>query len=374
MKRSVLAALCALTVALAAVPAGASGPATALAPLHQAHGETAAGEYLVVLERGRSAAAVARAVGVTPGHVYEHALDGFAATLTGAQLARVRANPDVAHVEPNHVATVANFVQHQAPWGLDRTDQTTLPLDGLYHWAGNAGNVNAYVFDTGIQTGHIEFTSRAGVFLDVFGGNGQDCHGHGTHVAGTIGAFTYGVAKTVKLWSVRVLNCTGSGTYAGIISAVDTVAAKHTAPAVAIMAFGGPYSAALNAAVTNLVQSGVFVTAAAGNSGSNACNYSPGSAAGVMTVGATNSSDVRPGWSNSGNCVDVWAPGAGITSTWIGGGINAINGTSMAAAHVTGVGALVHTIGGNPFTWITANATTAIDPNGPYPLLYKSNL
>ena len=199
----------------------------------------------------------------------------------------------------------------------------------------------AYIIDTGIYTSHSQFGGRASNVYDALGGNGQDCHGHGTHVAGTVGASTYGVAKAVRLRGLRVLDCSGSGTTSGIIAAVDWVRVNRVNPAVANMCLGGGYSSALNTAVTNLHNSGVFVAVAAGNTNANACNYSPASAADRGERGVEHLDRREVSFSNYGSCVDLYAPGSSITSTWLNGGTNTISGTSMASPHVAGVGGAV---------------------------------
>jgi subtilisin family serine protease len=243
--------------------------------------------------------------------------------------------------------------------------------------------VRAYILDSGIQTNHPQFGNRALAMYDAFGGNGQDCNGHGTHVAGTIGGSTSGVAKGVMLRGVRVLDCNGSGSWSGIIAGVNWVASNHIKPAVANMSLGGGYSSAVNTAVTNLVNSGVFVAVAAGNSNANACNYSPASAPGTFTSAASDKFDTRASFSNYGGCVDGYAPGVGIQSTWIGSGTNTINGTSMASPHTAGVAALYKANYGDAsastiISWITANATANVinsNPAGtPNRLLYKGGL
>jgi len=243
--------------------------------------------------------------------------------------------------------------------------------------------VYAYIIDTGIQTSHSQFGGRASNVYDAFGGNGQDCNGHGTHVAGTVGSSTYGIAKAVRLRGLRVLNCSGSGSTSGIIAAIDWLRANYTAPAVANMSLGGGYSAALNTAVTNLSNAGVFMAVAAGNENQNACNVSPASASGVATVAASTSTDAKASYSNYGSCVELYAPGSSITSTWLSGGTRSISGTSMASPHVAGVAALYKGANGNAssstiLSWLINNATANVISGNitgtPNRLLYKSSL
>ncbi len=227
---------------------------------------------------------------------------------------------------------------------MDRIDQQLLPLNNTYNYNNDGGGVSAYVIDTGIRITHTEFGGRATHGFDAVndGYNGNDCHGHGTHVAGTIGGTNYGVAKNVQLIAVRVLNCSGSGTTSGVIAGIDWVTINAVRPAVANMSLGGSISSALDSAVTNSINSGVSYAIAAGNSSQNACNFSPARVPAAITVGATNNSDSRPSWSNYGKCLDLFAPGVSITSAWIGSdtATNTISGTSMATPHAAGVAAL----------------------------------
>jgi subtilisin family serine protease len=245
--------------------------------------------------------------------------------------------------------------------------------------------VTVYVIDTGILTSHTQFGGRAAVAYDALGGNGQDCNGHGTHVAGTVGGSTYGIAKGVALRAVRVLNCSGSGTNSGVIAGMDWVRTNHVSRSVANMSLGGGYSSSVNTAATNLVNSGVFLAVAAGNSNADACNYSPASASGTCTVAATTSSDARASYSNYGSCVDIYAPGSSITSAWYTSttAINTISGTSMASPHVAGVGALYKATYGDAsastiISWLKSNATANVVSGNvgstPNQLLYKSSL
>ncbi len=198
------------------------------------------------------------------------------------------------------------------------------------------------MIDTGIRTTHTQFGGRASNVFDAFGGSGADCNGHGTHVSGTIGGSTYGVAKSVMLRGVRVLDCNGSGSNSGVIAGVDWVTNNHINPAVANMSLGGGASSALDTAVNNLANSGVPIAVAAGNSNTNACNSSPARAANAITVGSTTTTDARSSFSNFGTCLDIFAPGSGILSSYASSdtATATLSGTSMASPHVAGVAAL----------------------------------
>jgi hypothetical protein len=356
----------------------AEAPGQSQAPLLKAEsGGGIPDAYLVKVKEGVDARAVAAVAGVTPRYVYA-VVNGFAATLNEGQLTALRANPGVEYVEEDQWVE-AHTTQSSAPWGLDRIDQRALPLSGTYNYTSTASSVTAYIIDTGLQTNHPEFGMRATSVYDAFGGTGADCNGHGTYVGGIVGSITYGVAKGVRLRGVRVLDCNGSGTISGIIAGVDWVRTNHVKPAVATLSLGGGFSSSLNTAVNNLASAGVFISVAAGNSGSDACNYSPASAASATTVGAMGSNDCPLSSSNYGSCVDLYAPGGSITSTWIGGTTTTLNGTSSAAAFVCGVGALYKAAYGDAASstvdsWLKTNATTVYCGTTPYKLLYKSTL
>jgi subtilisin family serine protease len=277
-------------------------------------------------------------------HLYKSALKGFAIDdLSDEAVALLAADPRVTLVEADQVMT-AIATQSGATWGLDRVDQRPLPLDGSYTYATDGTGVTVYIIDTGINFGHSDFGGRAvkGTDAVTSGGSAADCNGHGTHVAGTVGGTTYGLAKKASLVAVRVLDCGGSGSTSGVVAGIDWVTANKALPAAANMSLGGGYSATLNAAVARSVAAGVTYAIAAGNSGANACNYSPASEPSAITVGATASNDGFASWSNRGSCVDVNAPGVSITSDWIGStsATNTISGTSMATPHVAGAAAL----------------------------------
>ena len=330
-------------------------------------GEVIPGQYIVVFNDDVSdvpglARALAAQAGSSPRYTYTSAIKGFAAAMSAQAAAALARNPNVSYVEQDQVMR-ASTDQFGATWGLDRINQRYLPLDGKYSYTYTGSTVRAYIIDTGVDAGHAEFEGRASNVYDAFGGNGNDCNGHGTHVAGTVGGKTYGVAKKAMIRGVRVLDCAGSGSTSGIIAAVDWIRVNRINPAVANMSLGGGFSSSLNTAVNNLANSGVFVAVAAGNSNADACNSSPSSAASVYTVASSTSSDAKSSFSNWGGCVDIYAPGSSIKSAWIGSGTtetNTISGTSMASPHVAGASALIkHRYGDIASTTVRDHLNTA---------------
>lgn len=325
-----------------------------------------------------------RVKGVKVSRVFEHALKGMAVELTAQEAAALAADPMVASVEPDAVVHL-DATQTGATWGIDRSDQRSLPLSGSYtHPDSGGAGVKAYVIDTGIRATHSEFAGRvaAGYTAVIDGFGTDDCNGHGTHVAGTIGGRTYGIAKQVTIVPVRVLDCFGSGTLSGVIAGIDWVTANNNgAPAVANMSLGAATSPTVDAAVERLVAAGVTAAVAAGNSNVDACATSPARTPSAITVGATDSTDARATYSNFGPCVDIFAPGTGITSSWIDAdtATNVISGTSMATPHVAGAAALI--VAANPgitpanvAASMMANATPGVVANpgtgSPNRLLY----
>ncbi len=278
------------------------------------------------------------------GFVYANAIQGFAVTLpdTAAEafLQAMENNPLVDRVEVDQPITVSQTTQTNATWGLDRSDQRGLPLSGSYSYTDSGSAVRAYVVDTGILAGHSDFGGRvSGGYTAIADGYGtSDCNGHGTHVAGTIGAATWGIAKAAALVPVRVLDCVGSGSLSTVLAGLDWIVANALKPAVVNMSLGGGASSTLDSAVAKLVANGISVVVAAGNDNADACRYSPAREPSAITVGATSSNDSRAGYSNFGTCLDVFAPGSSIKSTWYTSttATNTISGTSMAAPHVAG--------------------------------------
>lgn len=349
----------AMIITMVAPPATAA-PATA--EIRNAGSATAvADSYIVVLEDStvgapagsrqpavqRTADSLAERFGGTIGHVYRDALHGFEIQLSEQAAHRLAADPAVAYVEQNQVTpTIASGVQPNPPsWGLDRIDQRHLPLDNQYAYPNTAPNVHAYLVDTGIRGTHLDFGGRVTGGVDLVDGAlpADDCNGHGTHLAGTVGGTDHGVAKAVQLHPVRVFGCTGSGTQATVIAGVDWITGNAVRPAVALMGLGGAASPSLDAAVTNSIASGITYAVASGSSNGNACNYSPARIPAALTAAGTTPTDTRMTSNNHGPCLDLHAPGSGITSTWYTSNTATatISGSSMAAAHVAGCAALV---------------------------------
>lgn len=317
------------------------------------------GQYIVVLKdsvaslssetssRAPRVADVAQRVagdhGMRVHMAYNTVLRGFVVNADDKALAKLLLDNRVAYVEEDSIIQ-ATATQTGATWGIDRVDQRDLPLNSSYTYNTTAAGVHAYIIDTGVLGSHSQFTGRMGNGYTAIsdGGGTTDCNGHGTHVAGTVGGSTYGVAKGVTIHPVRVLGCNGSGSNSGVIAGMDWVASNRVKPAVANMSLGGGADTATDTAIANMVNAGVTVVVAAGNDNANACNYSPARAASAITVGSTTSTDARSSFSNFGTCVDIFGPGSSITSSWYTSttATNTISGTSMASPHVAGVAAL----------------------------------
>ncbi|MEP7344656.1 MAG: S8 family peptidase [Gemmatimonadaceae bacterium] len=315
-------------------------------------GQIVPDQYVIVLKGNVSdvsanARRIAREHGARIGFIYEAALKGFSARMPAAAAARLARDPMVDYVEPDRVVTTQT-TQFGPPWGLDRIDQVNLPLNGTFNYLRQGTGVRIYIIDTGVRITHQQLRNTAGISRAQYSWDfvdndpiASDCNGHGTHVAGTAAGRTYGVAKNAYIRAVRVLNCAGSGTFAGVIAGVNWVTANHISPAVANMSLGGGFYAPLNAAVANSIASGVTYAVAAGNSSANACSFSPSSVGTALSVMASASNDTRAGFSNFGGCTDLYAPGVNILSSWWTSDVATavLNGTSMASPHVAGVAA-----------------------------------
>ncbi|MEO7137521.1 MAG: S8 family serine peptidase [Gemmatimonadales bacterium] len=372
---------------------GSAAQPDGIAPLAVARHDGIPGQYIVVFKQsvgdapGRSRQLVSAHGGKLLA-IYRSALKGFAARLPEAGVQSLRAAPDVAYIEQDQVMQAITIVQLNATWGLDRLDQRDLPLSRSYSYDADGSGVKVYIIDTGIRLDHTEFGGRASAGFDAVtpGGTAADCNGHGTHVAGTVGGSTYGVAKAVSLVAVRVLDCGGSGTTSGVIQGIDWVTTDHVSgPAAANMSLGGGASQALDDAVTRSITDGVTYGVAAGNSNADACAYSPARTPSALTVGATTDTDARSSFSNFGSCVDLFAPGSSITSAWYTSttATNTISGTSMATPHVVGAAALYlqTSPGATPAAveaalegFATPNKVTGAGTGSPNLLLYTAGI
>ncbi|MEU4263710.1 S8 family peptidase [Streptomyces argenteolus] len=312
---------------------------------------TISGSYIVTLDESAAEAgsaegrALAAEYGAKIKKTYRAAVNGYAVELSAAQAKKFAADPAVESVVQNRTFTISGTQPSPPSWGLDRIDQTALPLNQSYTYPDKAGEgVTAYVIDTGVRISHSDFGGRASNGYDAIDNDNvaQDGNGHGTHVAGTVAGTAHGVAKKAKIVGVRVLNNSGSGTTAQVVAGIDWVTANAVKPAVANMSLGGGADSVLDAAVQSAVNSGITFAVAAGNESTNASTKSPARVADAITVGSTTSTDARSSFSNYGSVVDIFAPGSSITSTWNTGdsATNTISGTSMASPHVAGAAAL----------------------------------
>ncbi|GGW58340.1 S8 family peptidase [Streptomyces caelestis] len=345
-----LSATAALVGGLTALPAQAAAPAEGR--VLAANSPAAIKDsYIVTLKKSAGVKASSAAgkdlveeYGGSVRKTFGKALNGYSATLSATEARRLAADPAVASVEQNQRVQLS-ATQNSAPWGLDRIDQTSLPLSGTYTYPDSAGSgVTVYVIDTGVRITHQQISGRAAHGYDAVDGdnNASDGNGHGTHVATTIAGSTYGVAKKAKIVGVRVLNNSGSGTTAGVIAGIDWVTKNHSGPSVANMSLGGGASTALDTAVRNSIASGVTYAVAAGNSSTTASSSSPARVAEAITVGATTSTDAKASYSNYGSVLDIFAPGSSIIAGWHTSdtATNTISGTSMATPHVAGAAAV----------------------------------
>lgn len=320
--------------------------------------------YIVSMKPGTRIGVSLSALKLSPQRTFDAAVHGYTVKLSKAQLNALSHNGDVVAIEQDAWHTnVLDTTQTNPPaWGIDRIDQVNLPLSAGYTYTATGAGVHAYIIDSGVDPTHANFGGRATFDFNAIDTTNTDCNNHGTHVAGTIGSASYGVAKGVRLHGVKWLNCAGSGTTSGAISAVNWVTANRITPAVANTSWNITYSATLATALTNMMNSGVFLATSAGNTGTNSCDRLPRNLTAALVVAATTSTDARASYSSIGSCVDVYGPGSSIVSTVPGGGTASFSGTSMATPHAAGIAALYKQANGDAgqatiHNWITANAS-----------------
>ncbi len=340
---------------LALFAAACADQPTAVAPdAAPAFSAAESGKYVIVLEEGANPRSVAAIAGVEPSHVYSAALNGFAATLNAGQLNALRNNPNVDYVEADAEVRLFTTQTTLYSWGIDRIDQANLPLSTTFTYTSEGAGVSVYVLDTGIRLTHLDYVGRAnyipnganGDFVGDGHGSAEDCHGHGSHVAGTAAGTYSGAAKAATIYAGRVVNCSGGGNVSMVIAAMDWIAANGNTPGVVNMSLGYGNVQSVRDAAENMVAAGFVVAVAAGNGNLagrpvDACGEAPAGAPNVLTVGSTTDTDAESSFSNYGTCVDILAPGSSITSSshTADNGLATMSGTSMASPHVAGVAA-----------------------------------